>query len=70
MSLVFCIDIHVCTIPKGIGINKGKEICLANKEFLSDHRCEITNTVAKCEISMNCSKNFIGIFRKQILKRS
>ena len=26
--LVFCIDTHMCTISKGIGINQEKEICL------------------------------------------
>ena len=28
--LIFCIDTHVCTVIKVIGINKEKEICLLN----------------------------------------
>ena len=43
LAFVFCLDIHVCTIhvctiSKGFGINKGKEIYLPHKEYLSGHR--------------------------------
>ena len=43
---------------------KEGKICLPNKESLSNHRCERTNIVAKCEILMNCSEHFIGICKK------
>ena len=32
--LIFCVDIHVCTISKVIDIYKEKEICLPNKEYM------------------------------------
>ena len=28
-----------------------QKICLKNKEYLTDHRCERTNITAKCKIS-------------------
>ena len=37
-AVVFCIDTHVCTISKVIGINEEEEICLPNRETLSGHR--------------------------------
>ena len=37
-ALVFCIGTHVYTISKDIGINKEKEICLSNKEFINGNR--------------------------------
>ena len=36
------------------------------KESISGHRCERTNMAEKCEMFMNCSKNFIGICKKII----
>ena len=58
----------MCTISKDIGINKGKEIYLSNKELVSGHRCEknkCTDVAAKCEMFMTCSKNIVGIFKKK-----
>ena len=40
----------VQAISKDIGTNKEKEICLPNKEYLRDHRCERTNMDYKCKI--------------------
>ena len=51
-------------ISKVIGINKGKEMYISDKEYISGHRCERTNISAKCKIFMNCSNNVIGICRK------
>ena len=34
-------------------------------ESISGHRCERTNVAVKCGMSMNCSKNFIGICKSQ-----
>ena len=31
-----CMDTHACTMLTFIGINKEKEICLPNKELISD----------------------------------
>ena len=45
----------MCTISKPIGINKEKEICLPNKEYICDHRCERANMAAECKIHMNCN---------------
>ena len=42
-------------------INKDKKICLPKKECLIGHRCERTDMAVKSRISINCSKNFIGI---------
>ena len=36
--VVFCIDTNVYTISEGNGINKEKEICLQNKEYISGQR--------------------------------
>ena len=36
--LVFCIDMHVCTISKVVAIKKEKEICLSDKEYKSGHK--------------------------------
>ena len=36
--LVFYVDTHWCTISKVIDVNKEKEICLPNKEYISGHR--------------------------------
>ena len=38
-----------------------EEICLWNKEYISNHRCESTNIIAKCEVFVNVSWNLIGI---------
>ena len=57
-TLVFCLYKHVCTISKGIGINKEEEICLPNKESIIVHSCEITTMGIKCEMFMNCSKTW------------
>ena len=37
---------------KFIGINKGKEIYLPNKEYISGHRCKKINMVAKYIVHM------------------
>ena len=55
--------INVCTIPKDIGVSKERELWLPNKEPVSGQRCERTTMASKCEIFINCSKNFIGIFK-------
>ena len=60
---------HMCTISEDVGINKEKEICLPNKESISCHRCERTTMDAKCEMYMNCRKNFIGICKKNAAKQ-
>ena len=54
-----CIDTHVWTVPKVVGKNKEKEICLLNKEYTNCHWWEITRMSAKCKIFMNSSKKFI-----------
>ena len=64
IGLVLCIDTHVCKISKVIGINKDKEICLANKKCVSGHRCEGTNKAVMYKICMNCREKSIGIYRK------
>ena len=56
--------VNVCTISKDIVVNMEKETCLPNKECMSGHRCERSNTTAKCEMSMDCTKNVIGICEK------
>ena len=56
---IFCIYTIVYTTSKDIGINKEKEICLPYRESISGHRCERTAMAAKCEMLMNCIKNFI-----------
>ena len=53
----------MCIISEDIGKNKGKK-GLPNEEAISGHRCERTTMVAKWEIFMNCSKNFIDICQK------
>ena len=45
-----CIDAHMCTISKVIGINEKKEICLPNKKHMNGHRCERTDMAAKYKI--------------------
>ena len=42
-----CAQIHICIISKVIGINKEKDICLPNKEYISCHRYEKTNMADK-----------------------
>ena len=54
---------------------KENKICWPNKEYINGHRCGRTKMTAKCKIIMNCSKKFIGIYKKMtakqgILKRS
>ena len=56
---MFSLYTYVKTISKDIGINKEKEICPPSKESISDHKCERTDMVAKCEMLMNNSRNFI-----------
>ena len=38
-----------------IGINEKKQICLPNKEYISDHRFEGTNLAAKCKTFLTLS---------------
>ena len=38
----------MCTISKVIGINKEREICLPNREYMSSHTWERINMVVKC----------------------
>ena len=65
-ALVFCIDTHVSTISKGIGINKEKGMHLPKKQYISCLRCERTHVASKCQIFMNCSKTFTGICKEQV----
>ena len=58
---VFCIHTHDFIISKVIGINKGKEMCLPNKEYISCYWCKRTNMAAKCKIFINCSRNSIAV---------
>ena len=51
--LVFCIDTHVCTISKVIGINEEKEISLPNREYISGHIRERINVVVRCIVHMH-----------------
>ena len=55
----------MCTISKNIGVKK--EISLPDKESKSGYKCERANMAARCELFVNCSKNFTDICKiKQI----
>ena len=49
--------IHMGVLFRDIGVNKKKEICLLNKESISNHRYERKNIAVMCELFMNGCKN-------------
>ena len=59
-----CVFPCVCTVSEDIGINNEKGICAWSMESKIGHRCEKPNMASKCEMLMNCSKNFIKKTRK------
>ena len=44
---MLCIGAHVHTISKVFGINEKN---MANKDYISEHKCERRNVAAKCTI--------------------
>ena len=59
-TYALCTDRHVCPFSKLVGMRK-KQVCLPNKQHLSDHSFKTANMTAKCKIIMNITENFIGI---------
>ena len=45
-------------------MNREKEMCLPDKEYISCHLSEKTNMSAKCKMAINCSKNFMTVKTK------
>ena len=53
----------MCRISKVFAINeikKTKQICLSNKESISDHRCERKNVVAKIKTLATVTLHLMG----------
>ena len=58
-GLIFCKDVHVCTIWKVFSINTEKEICLSSREYTSVYRWERINMVAKYIVHMHMHSTYI-----------
>ena len=51
-ALTLCIDMHMCIYFEKVlvSVRKKQQICLPNKEYLNDQRCQIKNMDAKCKL--------------------
>ena len=58
-----CVQMHMCAVSNVVGINEKKQICLLNKEYLSDDICRRTNVSAKCKILLTLIKTSLAFLK-------